>query len=169
MMTLLMIASTTMTIMLLQLSSPLSIGLLLLMQTTLISTISGMMMKTFWFSYILFLIFMGGMLVLFIYVASLSPNEPFTITPNVPVMITALITSMMILIMTQKFSGTEINMQMMEAITQSEANNMISSMTKIYSSSITEITLLLINYLLLSLIAVVKITNLFFGPIRMKT
>ena len=49
-------------------------GLTLLIQTILVSIISGLITKTFWFSYILFLVFLGGILVLFIYVTSLASN-----------------------------------------------------------------------------------------------
>uniref|UniRef100_S4SZI6 NADH dehydrogenase subunit 6 n=2 Tax=Appalachioria falcifera TaxID=382869 RepID=S4SZI6_APPFA len=36
----------------------------------------GLIFPTFWLSYIVLLTFLGGLLVLFVYVASLSPNEP---------------------------------------------------------------------------------------------
>lgn len=37
---------------------------------------------------------------------------------------------------------------------------------KLYNYPTNFITILLINYLLLTLIAIVKITNIFFGPLR---
>nr|YP_004891575.1 NADH dehydrogenase subunit 6 [Phalera flavescens]AEB71587.1 NADH dehydrogenase subunit 6 [Phalera flavescens] len=58
-------------------NNPLSMGLMILMQTLLICLLSGMMIKTYWFSYILFLTFLGGLLVLFIYVSSIASNELF--------------------------------------------------------------------------------------------
>merc|ERR1712198_806681 len=61
-----------------RLSHPLAIGLALLSQTILICLITGLSSSSFWFSYILFLIFLGGILVLFIYVTSLASNEMFT-------------------------------------------------------------------------------------------
>nr|QNV11699.1 NADH dehydrogenase subunit 6 [Rhamphomyia barbata] len=65
-----------------QMNHPLAMGLMLLMQTFLICLITGLMTKSFWFSYILFLIFLGGMLVLFIYVTSLASNEMFSMSMN---------------------------------------------------------------------------------------
>merc|ERR1739838_23170 len=56
---------------------PLAIGLALLFQTILICCTTGLSNLSFWFSYILFLIFLGGILVLFIYVTSLASNEMF--------------------------------------------------------------------------------------------
>ena len=64
-------------ILFLRLSHPLAIGLGLLFQTILICCTTGLSNISFWFSYILFLIFLGGILVLFIYVTSLASNEIF--------------------------------------------------------------------------------------------
>nr|ALI86981.1 NADH dehydrogenase subunit 6 [Cryptolestes turcicus] len=47
------------------LNHPLSMGLMLLLQTICISILSGIMMINFWYSYMIFLIMIGGMLVLF--------------------------------------------------------------------------------------------------------
>ena len=63
-----------------QIIHPLAIGLISLIQSLLICLITGLISKRFWFSYILFLIFLGGILVLFIYVTSLASNEIFTIS-----------------------------------------------------------------------------------------
>lgn len=52
-------------------------GLILLIQTFLICLISGIILKSFWFSYIIFLIFLGGLLILFSYILSLASNEIF--------------------------------------------------------------------------------------------
>jgi len=57
---------------------PLAMGLILLIQTIFICLLRGLLIKSFWFSYILFLIFIGGILVLFIYVTSLASNEIFS-------------------------------------------------------------------------------------------
>nr|YP_006665730.1 NADH dehydrogenase subunit 6 [Challia fletcheri]AEP83058.1 NADH dehydrogenase subunit 6 [Challia fletcheri] len=56
---------------------PLWMGLILLVQTFLVSLFSGFLLSFFWFSYILFLLFLGGMLVLFMYVCGLASNEMF--------------------------------------------------------------------------------------------
>nr|ABD95368.1 NADH dehydrogenase subunit 6 [Ligia oceanica] len=48
---------------------------LLIIQALLSSIIMSMLKMSLWFSYILFLVFLGGMLVVFCYVASLAPKE----------------------------------------------------------------------------------------------
>nr|YP_009470521.1 NADH dehydrogenase subunit 6 [Centruroides vittatus]AVF96949.1 NADH dehydrogenase subunit 6 [Centruroides vittatus] len=54
---------------------PLVMGLILLLSTVFISFHVFLIYGFGWFSYVIFLVFLGGMLVLFIYVASLASNE----------------------------------------------------------------------------------------------
>nr|YP_010701701.1 NADH dehydrogenase subunit 6 [Dasysyrphus albostriatus]WCJ53262.1 NADH dehydrogenase subunit 6 [Dasysyrphus albostriatus] len=156
--------------MFMQMNHPLSMGMMLLIQTVMICCISGLMSKSFWFSYILFLVFIGGMLVLFIYVTSLASNEMFTFSMK---MFLLLITSMMILFMMIIFMDKMIimfNSLNNEMISISSLNNYIMENTlnlnKLYNYPTNMINILLINYLLITLIATVKITKLFYGPIR---
>nr|YP_010895181.1 NADH dehydrogenase subunit 6 [Meliscaeva auricollis]WJW73720.1 NADH dehydrogenase subunit 6 [Meliscaeva auricollis] len=156
--------------MFLQMNHPLSMGMMLLVQTVMICCISGLMAKSFWFSYILFLIFIGGMLVLFIYVTSLASNEMFTLSMK---MVTMLLVNLMILMVMMIFMDKMIlmfNSLNNEMISISYLNNYIMENTlnlnKLYNYPTNMITILLINYLLITLIATVKITKLFYGPIR---
>nr|AAM33115.1 NADH dehydrogenase subunit 6 [Camachoaglaja africana] len=57
-------------------SSPISLGAILVLTS---STFVGMMAlySSWWYSYILFLVYIGGLLVLFIYVCLISSNYPF--------------------------------------------------------------------------------------------
>nr|YP_009503283.1 NADH dehydrogenase subunit 6 [Bathytoma punicea]AXA45203.1 NADH dehydrogenase subunit 6 [Bathytoma punicea] len=57
-------------------SQPLSLGLVIMVSTLLMCTISAMVLSQ-WYGYILFLIYVGGLLVMFAYVAALSPNVLF--------------------------------------------------------------------------------------------
>nr|AKF78843.1 NADH dehydrogenase subunit 6 [Euryomma sp. SMD-2015] len=148
---------------------PLAMGLTLLIQTTLMCLISGLMTKTFWFSYILFLVFLGGMLVLFIYVTSLASNEMFSFSIKLLIIsISIFMMSMMILFFIDKnlllqYSNIEINVisNMNTFITENSL-----SLNKLYNYPTNLLTILLMNYLLITLIAVVKITNLYKGPLR---
>nr|YP_009560270.1 NADH dehydrogenase subunit 6 [Oxysarcodexia varia]QAA79181.1 NADH dehydrogenase subunit 6 [Oxysarcodexia varia] len=153
----------------LNMKHPLAMGLTLLIQTTLICLTSGLMTKTFWFSYILFLVFLGGMLVLFIYVTSLASNEMFSF--SIKLMITAVtifLLSMTILL----FIDKNIIMQYanMEIKSIFNMNSYILenslSLNKLYNYPTNLLTIMLMNYLLITLIAVVKITKLFKGPLR---
>nr|ATZ69842.1 NADH dehydrogenase subunit 6 [Conus raulsilvai]ATZ70102.1 NADH dehydrogenase subunit 6 [Conus verdensis]ATZ70115.1 NADH dehydrogenase subunit 6 [Conus verdensis] len=57
-------------------SQPLSLGLVIMISTLLMCLISSMTISA-WYGYILFLIYVGGLLVMFAYVAALSPNVLF--------------------------------------------------------------------------------------------
>nr|QNE85632.1 NADH dehydrogenase subunit 6 [Platypalpus longicornis] len=152
-----------------QMNHPLSMGLMLLLQTLMICLITGLLTKTFWFSYILFLIFLGGMLVLFIYVTSLASNEMFSFSMNI-LMISFLLLSlltMLILFMDKSLFISFINnneMNLFMEMNSSEENSI--TLNKLYNFPTNLITILLIIYLFITLIAIVKITNIFYGPLR---
>jgi NADH-ubiquinone oxidoreductase chain 6 len=154
---------------------PLSIGLILMIQTILIVFFSGIITKTFWFSYSLFLIFLGGILILFIYITSIASNEQFKFkisTFNIYIgLILLFIILTYFLILNQKliFFNKIQNFENISIIITknlTKENNLI--LNKIYNFPINLITILLINYLFLTLIATVKITNIFEGPLRPK-
>nr|AWD29387.1 NADH dehydrogenase subunit 6 [Anopheles gambiae]AWD30414.1 NADH dehydrogenase subunit 6 [Anopheles gambiae] len=153
-----------------QMKHPLSMGLMLLIQTFLTCLITGIYVKSFWFSYVLFLIFLGGMLILFIYVTSLSSNEMFTMSFKLTMFSLVLFSlSMVIFFILDKTLIEQfiINMEMEKF---SMANNLINenilSLNKMYNFPTNLITLLLINYLFLTLLVTVKITKKFYGPLR---
>nr|YP_003204700.1 NADH dehydrogenase subunit 6 [Oxymeris dimidiata]ACF04833.1 NADH dehydrogenase subunit 6 [Oxymeris dimidiata] len=55
---------------------PLSLGLVIMMSTLFMCVVSAITLSS-WYGYILFLIYVGGLLVMFAYVAALSPNVLF--------------------------------------------------------------------------------------------
>nr|YP_010439627.1 NADH dehydrogenase subunit 6 [Lacera procellosa]UTC33515.1 NADH dehydrogenase subunit 6 [Lacera procellosa] len=156
------------------LNNPLSMGLMILLQTLLICMLSGMLIKTYWFSYILFLTFLGGLLVLFIYVSSIASNELFKPSFNTKLFMMLFIMLMMIIQLL--FMN---NLYWMNFSFNSDMNNFISlslfmnnenkiNLSKLYNNQTFMIMLMLIIYLFITLIAVVKITNIFYGPLRSK-
>nr|YP_010632238.1 NADH dehydrogenase subunit 6 [Polydesma boarmoides]WBP62354.1 NADH dehydrogenase subunit 6 [Polydesma boarmoides] len=156
------------------LNNPLSMGLMILMQTLLVCLLSGMLIKTYWFSYILFLTFMGGLLVLFIYVSSIASNELFKPSFNSKLILTICI---FIFLVIQFFLFN--NLYWMNFSFNSDMNNFLSlslfinndnkiNLTKLYNNQTFMIMIMLIIYLFVTLIAVVKITNIFYGPLRSK-
>nr|WFQ83153.1 NADH dehydrogenase subunit 6 [Qianguimon aflagellum] len=145
---------------------PLAMGLNLLIQTIIISFSAGLTTYSFWFSYILFLIFLGGMLVLFIYVASLASNEIFM--PSL-ILTSFTLTFIMLLFLLFFF---------MDPLLISTFSNLPKSSINILSSTahITMwmfntpsmfFTIFIISYLLFTLLVVVKIINLYKGPLRL--
>nr|UFK62191.1 NADH dehydrogenase subunit 6 [Cicindela puritana] len=170
----LMVINMIMTSIFMFMNHPMSMGLILLIQTILISLISGMMSYTFWFSYIIFLVMLGGMLVLFIYMTSLASNEMFQFSSKIMFFMLMMITLfMMILFM---LPDNQMIMSMVKNCNSAEMINYMNfinnenliTLNKIYNSPNNMITILLINYLLITLIAVVKITSINIGPLRQK-
>nr|UFZ13369.1 NADH dehydrogenase subunit 6 [Ctenochauliodes griseus] len=145
---------------------PLSMGLILLIQTILVSLITGMMMQSFWFSYILFLIMLGGMLVLFIYMTSLASNELFSLSTKMIIINLMTIMFFMIILYTYYMPFTN-NMNLdMSLIYQILNQENSIELNKLYNFPTMNLTLILINYLFLTLIIVVNITNINYGPLR---
>nr|QHD20130.1 NADH dehydrogenase subunit 6 [Aedes busckii] len=152
-----------------QMKHPLAMGLMLLIQTFLTSMLTGMFVKTFWFSYMLFLIFMGGMLVLFIYVTSLSSNEMFSMSLKLMFFMMMMMMTFYIMYMYIDLSIIEIfiNNNEMNSFTLNNMNSENSlELNKMYNFPTNLITLLLINYLFLTLLMTVKITKKNHGPLR---
>nr|YP_010865991.1 NADH dehydrogenase subunit 6 [Panorpa fulvastra]WGT92276.1 NADH dehydrogenase subunit 6 [Panorpa fulvastra] len=156
-----------------QMNHPLAMGLVLLIQTLLICLITGLISKTFWFSYILFLVFLGGMLILFIYMTSLASNEMFNFSSKLTLLtiFVIMISIMMFFILDQNmwiFNFTNFDMENLTKISFLNTNEDSLNMTKLYNFPTSFMTIMLINYLFLTLIVVVKITNIFYGPLRQK-
>nr|BAJ24579.1 NADH dehydrogenase subunit 6 [Sipyloidea sipylus] len=156
-MKMLMMMNMLMNMMFMTMKHPLSMGLMIIIQTIIISMTTGLMYKSFWFSYILFLMYVGGMMVLFMYMTSLMPNMIFTMSKKNIIMIIMLLTIMSMFIYKEQMIMN---------------NDMIMSnksllMMKMYNKPINISIMLLASYLLFTMITVFKITEINKGPLRM--
>nr|WEY05501.1 NADH dehydrogenase subunit 6 [Ornithoptera alexandrae]WEY05514.1 NADH dehydrogenase subunit 6 [Ornithoptera alexandrae] len=154
------------------LNHPISMGLSILTQTLLTCLILGMINYTYWFSYILFLVFMGGLLVLFIYVSSIASNEMFNY--NIMFKNLIILSFMMVLIFSFLLKS---NLNWLNFFFNNEMNNFFNcfiffnnenkiNISKLYNNLNFLLMIMMIIYLFIVLIAVVKITNIFYGPLR---
>nr|YP_010946918.1 NADH dehydrogenase subunit 6 [Salganea raggei]WGO57675.1 NADH dehydrogenase subunit 6 [Salganea raggei] len=158
---LLLLISSSLSIVFTQMNHPLAMGLILLIQTTLISIITGLFMQSFWFSYILFLIFLGGMLVLFIYVTSLASNEMFILSTKLMLLLLMLMPPMII------YLESKFNLNNQETFMFIIINNITTlPLLKLYNYPTGIMTIMMVLYLLITLLVVIKITNIFKGPLR---
>nr|QXF68462.1 NADH dehydrogenase subunit 6 [Asiadodis yunnanensis] len=161
---LLLSISMILSIIFLFLNHPLSMGLILFLQTISMCLISGFMSLSFWFSYVLVLIYLGGMLVLFMYITSLASNEMFFYSNKI-------LFSMFLLPMIIGLTYF-LNFNYPMNLYENMENSMIMNLTynnfllKMYNQPINMITILIASYLFLTLIAVVKIINIYKGPLR---
>nr|AKR07171.1 NADH dehydrogenase subunit 6 [Pseudorhaetus sinicus] len=145
---------------------PLSLGLILLIQSILIALISGWMNLTFWYSYIMLLIMIGGMLVLFMYMTNVASNEKFKFSPFI---LLFTISGMSFFIMSLPFTDQWLinSKTLIDEIILSPYP--LSSLNKYLNFPAILISASLIIYLLITMIIVIKIINIKHGPLRHPT
>nr|QGA74038.1 NADH dehydrogenase subunit 6 [Chalcophana sp. N69] len=140
---------------------PISIGVALTTQTILMTMITGMMNMNFWFSYILFLVMIGGMLILFVYMTSVASNEKFKLNLMlVTAATTTFLTSML-------FNKSEMNLSFkIKETLNFNSNNTKTMLTKYFNFPSMTIMMFMMIFLLLTLVVIVKLTKKSMGPIR---
>nr|YP_010127378.1 NADH dehydrogenase subunit 6 [Apomecyna saltator]QPO99874.1 NADH dehydrogenase subunit 6 [Apomecyna saltator] len=149
------------------LSHPLSFGLILLLQTLMVTLITGLLNLNFWFSFILFLVMIGGLLILFMYMTSVASNEKFKFSNKIMYMV------MFIILMTLLFSlmdqfFTNLNHFNLDMNNFNTTPNFSKSLSKFINFPMNNIFYMIIIYLLITMIMVTKITNIKAGPLRQK-
>jgi NADH-ubiquinone oxidoreductase chain 6 len=152
-----------------QIIHPLAMGLLLLFQTVLIALITGFISPSFWFSYVLFLVFLGGILVLFVYVTRLASNEMFSVSALMLIrgVILIVLGILLTFLCDPLFLSFPFFSDLISALPSLPFMDSYSTfLVKLYHAPSTLLTLLLVLYLFLTLIAVVNITNIHEGPLR---
>nr|QYF09662.1 NADH dehydrogenase subunit 6 [Ptilocnemus lemur] len=145
---------------------PMSSGMILLMQTMMVSLMTGIMVNNFWFSYILILSMMSGMLVLFIYMSSIASNEKFK-TPTMMHAISFMLMSMllMVIFLVEQVKTSKItNMKEMLSLN----NEMILTLVKFFNTYNMMMTILLVSFLLYTMMVINFIVNIYEGPLRNK-
>lgn len=112
--------------------------------------------KNRWISFVLFLIFLGGLIVLFIYITRLASNEKFSIKINDQFNIINLIVLIVILLNFNFFENRYTNIN----------QNLYENTIILFNSSLIFLTLIIIRYLFLTLIVVVKVASKIEAPLR---
>nr|AWV83884.1 NADH dehydrogenase subunit 6 [Tettigades distanti]AWV83910.1 NADH dehydrogenase subunit 6 [Tettigades distanti] len=149
------------TLMIMLTKHPLSMGCALLMETMLASLTCSLNMSTYLLSYILFLIFIGGMLILFMYMSSIASNEKFNMFNLLSIMIMMIISILIVIKLSLNFEYNLYN----ENISSLELNSNLT-MNKLYSMPSGMLTLMMVIYLLFTLIVVSNIIGNKFSPLR---
>nr|YP_009327764.1 NADH dehydrogenase subunit 6 [Asymmetricata circumdata]APB92615.1 NADH dehydrogenase subunit 6 [Asymmetricata circumdata] len=156
----LMILMITLTITFMMTTHPLSMGFILLSQTLLVAMWTGSLSLNFWYSYILFIVMVGGMLVLFIYMTSVASNEKFSFSKLFMLTISiGILLSIIILLMQLLSNNSYFDMNL-------EMTTFKFSLNKYLMTPMMLMSLTIIIYLFIALIAVCKITNIKYGPLR---
>nr|AZL35865.1 NADH dehydrogenase subunit 6 [Cosmoscarta mandarina] len=148
---------------------PLSMGFMLMIQTMMSCMLNGMHTYSYWFSYILFITFIGGMMVLFIYMSSIASNEKFKFSMKLTFsMLLMLMLFMMMTNIDPNMMINNINTESLSYMNSKMSNKEIMSITKMFNFPSMMVSMMMIMYLLFTMISTVKITNIKEGPLRMK-
>nr|QED22479.1 NADH dehydrogenase subunit 6 [Amynthas sp. FJ201004-02]QED22483.1 NADH dehydrogenase subunit 6 [Amynthas sp. HN201007-02]QED22492.1 NADH dehydrogenase subunit 6 [Amynthas sp. SC201007-03]QED22511.1 NADH dehydrogenase subunit 6 [Amynthas sp. CQ201306-03]QED22512.1 NADH dehydrogenase subunit 6 [Amynthas sp. SC201008-06]QED22513.1 NADH dehydrogenase subunit 6 [Amynthas sp. YN201101-26]QED22519.1 NADH dehydrogenase subunit 6 [Amynthas sp. ZJ201512-05]QED22524.1 NADH dehydrogenase subunit 6 [A len=146
-----LILMTTSTMMLYLSTTPIMLGINILTMALLLSATLATSMSS-WYAFLVFLIYVGGMLVMFAYFLALTPNQQMPTTSNAIYMFMTLITltTVVLITKTKVFIPSEVYQ-----------DNMY-----LYSTSTATILIVLALILLLTMLIVVKLTNRSKGPLR---
>nr|YP_009740690.1 NADH dehydrogenase subunit 6 [Ergatettix dorsifera]QID03652.1 NADH dehydrogenase subunit 6 [Ergatettix dorsifera] len=154
--------STLLNMMFMNTKQPMKMVIIILMQTMMTTFMMSMKTKSSWFSYMLMIIFIGGMMVLFIYITSITPNEQMKSNITFIMVTTLVISSMILITKTPNFTNNETSL-MYNMYNLKPEQLMLNKMFNMpmYTLSIT-----MMIYLFIALIAVNKISNMKKGPLR---
>nr|QUB07082.1 NADH dehydrogenase subunit 6 [Cryptocephalus flavolimbatus] len=138
---------------------PLTLGFTLLMHTMMIALMTGVLSLNFWYSYIIFIIMIGGLLILFIYMTSIASNEKFKFSLSMFNLTMFIITilSLMILFLDELLMNSKT--KSIETFSMKEHIYMNMYLNKFINFPYSMIYMMMVIYLLITLIAVVKITS----------
>jgi len=139
------------------LSHPLAIGVNLILSTLLIAATIGICFTNFWISYTLFLILLGALLVVFVYLSLLASNEKFKINNRYLVIMFIFIVPISIFSIEEKVNSRE---------SLESRNEIYLTLSKLFSIELYQTTIFLVLYLLFTLIVVVKNTKNDNSPLR---
>jgi len=138
---------------------PLAIIIVLIAQSVLVSIILFRISHFPWFSYTLILVFLGGILILFTYIANIASNEKFT--PNLKLL--GLLTLLTRITLILGFPGLKIP-QDYKPLDQEQIIGLL--ILKPFDSVILPLIVLIAGLILLALLGVVKIRKINSGPLR---
>nr|UPL65309.1 NADH dehydrogenase subunit 6 [Stenophyella macreta] len=141
------------------LKHPLSMTLIIILQTFTFAMITTYLSTTSWFSYIIVIIMLSGMLVLFMYMASVASNEKFYSSIKLGM------TSIMILI----YLSVILYLNKLEVFKEMSTISMETiSLKLMFNKNNSLITMMMILYLFFAMVVVSYIVNIQEGPLRKK-
>nr|AOY39523.1 NADH dehydrogenase subunit 6 [Hypothenemus sp. BMNH 1040003]AOY40290.1 NADH dehydrogenase subunit 6 [Hypothenemus sp. KM-2015] len=140
-------------IMMMALKHPLSVSMALIIQALLAAITTGLFFNYFWFGFILFLVIVGGVMILFVYMTSIASSEKFkSPSPLKSILMFTIITLM--------------TLSTLKTMTIKTNNELTKTFMEYFNSNNMQMMIFLMIYLFVALIAVVKISDKNSGPLR---
>nr|VFU78642.1 NADH dehydrogenase subunit 6 [Proasellus ebrensis] len=138
-------------------NTPHTLILSLLVSTLMVVTSLGLLNSFPWLAYILFLIFLGGVLILFTYVSSLSVNHLFK-EVKLKIVVMCPVLAIMMLMMNKTPATTN-----SWSLVKYDSNMF---MKEIFTPMLYTLYLYLFIYLLITLLYMVMIMKIYYAPLR---
>nr|UEP16629.1 NADH dehydrogenase subunit 6 [Megalotomus costalis] len=158
-MIMLMSMMTALSFTLLWLNHPISMGITIISLTITTAMITGLYMGTFWYSYIIMITMLSGMLVLFIYMASVASNEKF----KTPI---SLISSSIIIMLYGIIMYMNYEEFYMENNLNENTLNLEMSLNFLFNTKNKFLTMIMVMYLFFTMATISFIVNITEGPLR---
>nr|ATA58328.1 NADH dehydrogenase subunit 6 [Bolivaritettix sikkinensis] len=162
----LMTLSMVMNIMFMNTKQPMNLSLILTHLSSCDANMCRMQTKSSWFTYMLLIIFIGQMTVMFIYITSMAPSEQKNVK-MLNMMSSAIIITLLMTLpyiwKPVKYNNTEIMNNCVNTM-----NNYQLDVNLMFNKPMFMMSITMMIYLFITLIAVNKISNLMQGPLRKK-
>ena len=136
---------------LLRLSHPISLGIVLIFYSLLIG-VTTIIFSAPWFFYLLVLVFLGGVIILIIYISTLAANEKF-MRPKFPNPVLFIVVMVIIRFMLTNYNYSN------------KSSYNIRILINLYEYSNRSLSIFLIVYLLITIVCVVKLVKFERGPL----
>nr|UFY97896.1 NADH dehydrogenase subunit 6 [Hyalopterus amygdali] len=157
-----LLINMTMAILLTMMKSPISSNLIILIQTITLTLMINLITKTAWISLMVFILYIGGLMIIFLYISSIAFNE-LNISKNYKMMIFKLM-SMMILIFYFKLNFNLENFNYENKFNFEDNFNLLN-MFMLPNNLMIYLIILILFFMLILIIWMLKINK---GPIRQK-
>lgn len=137
-------------------SSPLTLLIRILTQVIILCLLIWITINSSWYAFILFLIYLGGLIVLFVYITRIASNEKLTTNFS---LLNCLIIIISLIIFFSWIIGNERDLSFLKF-------NPILNLNFIFNLSNLKFSIYSMVYLLFSLIVVIKVCNKLNAPIK---
>nr|YP_010990692.1 NADH dehydrogenase subunit 6 [Rhotana formosana]WOW99136.1 NADH dehydrogenase subunit 6 [Rhotana formosana] len=141
---------------------PMNMGMMLILQTTLACMLMTEMFSSPWYSYIMFISIVSGLMVMFIYMASIISNMKFKLNP------TLMLTVMTLTLMLQNLSNssTETIIKMINNKIYILKNENLKTTIKFFNMNKGIMTMMIMLTLFILLVSITNIVTKNKGPLK---
>nr|WRK21489.1 NADH dehydrogenase subunit 6 [Nelidina sp. n.] len=140
------------------LKNPMSMGIMLLLQTFLSTLFMSKMLLSSWMPMLMFLMFIGGLMILFTYMSSIASNEMLKFNLKMMLILTILILPL------EEMLSEMFNKENQEKIMINE----MLTLSKNYSQKTFILSIMTFLYLFITMTSTSMIVKIFKGPLRSK-